>query len=138
MKRFVCILSFLVTALLTQAQGSWKIVLNNKLLISSHDQDDATNTKLIKSSDWKKNSYLEVTFKEAQPSTWHHSLRFTDEQDIELLVRDNMTNDKIRTSALRKLFAGKKQMKIYMVISPPDPMMAAPTRLIHLATLKLP
>ncbi len=128
---------FMASSLL-QAQDSWRVVLNNKLVLTSQVPDEKINSKALKSSEWKKNGYLEVNYKEAAKSNWHHSIRFADEAGNDLLVKDSTTSVKILTSALRKKFTGKKQMKIYLVISPPDPMMAAPSRIIHLATLKLP
>ena len=112
--------------------------MNNKLLISSHVSDEKVNVKAIKSSEWKKNGWLEVNYKETTKSTWHHSLRFSDEAGNELLVKDNVTSAKITLSSLRKLFTGKKQLNIYIVIAPSDPMIMAPARMIHLGTLKLP
>jgi hypothetical protein len=86
----------------------------------------------------KKNGYLEVSYKETTPSTWLHSLQFTDESGNPLLVKDSTTTAKIPIVALRKLFAGKKQIKIYLLINPPNPMMMAPSRMLHLGTLRLP
>ena len=96
------------------------------------------NIKKINSTDWKKNGYLEVSYKETTPSTWLHSLQFTDDTGNQLLIKDSVTAAKIPIAVLRRLFAGKKQLKIYMLINPPNPMMMAPSRMIHLATLKLP
>ncbi len=129
---------FMASAGLANAQNSWKVVLHKKILLTSTVVSEEKNVKSIKSSDWKKAGYLEVEFKEAPPSGWLHSLRFMDEKGNEMLVRDSVTSAKISTVTLRKLFAGKKQVKIIMMISPPNPMMMAPSRLIHLVTLKLP
>ena len=137
MKATFLIMSILLGSL-TGSPDSWRIVLNGKLLLSSHESNEAVNIKLIKSSEWKKNGYLEVIYNEAVPSTWIHALQFTDENGVELLVKDNVKNIKISTSTLRKMLLGKKQLKIYMVISPPNKLMMAPTRMIHLGTLKLP
>ena len=132
------ILLLMASAGLAGAQNSWKVVLHKKILLTSTVVSEERNVKLIKSSDWKKNGYLEVEFKENPPSGWLHSLRFMDEKGNEMLVRDSVTAAKVSTATLRKLFAGKKQVKIIMMISPPNPMMMAPSRLIHLVTLKLP
>lgn len=123
---------------MAQAQNSWKIVLHNKLLLTSSVVSEEKNVRLIKKTDWKKNGYLEVEFKETPSSGWQHSLHFQDENGNELLKRDKVSSAKVSTASLRKLFAGKKQVKIFVMISPPDPRMMAPVRLLHLATLKLP
>jgi len=137
MKAPLLIMSILLSSL-TGSPDSWRIVLNGKLILASHESNEAVNIKLIKSAEWKKNGNLEVSYKESVPSTWLHALQFTDENGVELLIKDNVTSAKISTSSLRKMLLGKKQLKIYMVISPPNKLMMAPTRMIHLGTLKLP
>jgi hypothetical protein len=87
--------------------------------------------------DWKKNSFLEISYTGTSPSGWLHSIQFIDELGNQLLAKDSMYV-KIPTASLRKLTAGKKQLKIYMSISPTNPMIMAPSRLLHLCTLKLP
>ena len=119
-------------------QASWKISLNRITVLVSSESNELLNIKKIKSSDWKKNGYLEVSYKEITPSNWLHSLQFTDETGNQLLVKDGVTAAKIPIATLRKLYAGKKQVKIYMVINPPNPMMGAPSRMLHLGTLRLP
>ncbi len=121
-----------------QQEDSWKISLNKKTVLISSQSDELRNIKKISSAEWKKNGYLEVIYKEKTPSNWIHNLQFTDEQGNPLLEKDSTFTAKIPTATLRKLFAGKKQMKIYMVINPPNPMMMAPSRMIHLVTLRLP
>ncbi len=138
MKGIVSVLCILLAAPLARSQDSWRVLLNNKLVLTSHVSDETVNRKAIRCSEWKKNGYLEVNYREEKPSNWIHSLRFTDEGGNVILTKDSVTTLKILTATLRKKFTGKKQMMIYMVISPPNPMMAAPSRIIHLATLKLP
>src|SRR5258705_11391994 len=131
MKSFVIIFGLLITTLFANAQDSWKISLNKITVISSKESNELLNTKKIKSADWKKNGYLEVSYKESTPSNWLHSLQFADETGNPLLVKDSTKTAKIPIAALRKLFAGKKQIKIYMVINPSDPRMMAPSRMLH-------
>jgi hypothetical protein len=120
-----------------QAQDSWKVTLNNKTLLNSSKSDETVNTKKIKSTDWKKSGFLEISYTETPPSGWLHSMQFTDELGNQLLVKDSVYV-KIPIASIRKLTAGKKQLKIYMAISPSNPMIMVPSRLLHLCTLKLP
>ena len=138
MKSFVIIFGLLITTLVANAQDSWKISLNKITVLTSKESNELLNTKKIKSADWKKNGYLEVSYKETTPSNWLHSLQFTDETGNQLLVKDRATAAKIPIATLRKLYAGKKEIKIYMVINPPNPMMGAPSRMLHLGTLQRP
>lgn len=138
MKIIVTTILLMMTTLFAQAQNSWKISLNKITILTSSESNEVLNTKKIRSTEWKKNGSLEVIYKEATPSNWRHSLQFSDEKDNPLLVKDSVTTVKISIAALRKLFAGKKQLKIYMILNPPNPMMMAPSRIVHLCTLKLP
>jgi hypothetical protein len=49
------------------AEDSWKISLNKKTILTSSQSNELTNIKKISSADWKKNGYLEVSFKETNP-----------------------------------------------------------------------
>lgn len=137
MRNFITIFTLSMSALFATGQDSWKISLNKITVITSSESNELKNIKKIKSTDWKKNGYLEVIYKETTPSAWIHSLQFSDEQGNPLLVKDSTTTAKIPIAVLRKLFARKKQVKIYMMLNPPNPMMMAPSRMIHLGTLKL-
>lgn len=121
-----------------QAQDSWTIRWNNKTILSANKEDEAANTRTIKLSDWKKNGNLEIIYKEAEPDTllWHSFLLF-DENDHQLISKEKTLVAKIPIAQLRKLFAGKKQIKIYTIVSPRDPTIAVRLRRIHLCTLKL-
>lgn len=122
-----------------QAQDSWTIRWNNKTILSANKEDEAANTRTIKLLDWKKNGNLEIIYKEAEPDTllWHSFLLF-DENDHQLISKEKTLVAKIPIAQLRKLFAGKKQIKIYTIVSPRDPTIAVRLRRIHLCTLKLP
>jgi DNA polymerase II small subunit/DNA polymerase delta subunit B len=112
--------------------------MNKKIVISSAVSDEKINQKAIRSTEWKKTGYLEVRYKEQTKSNWKHMFQLTDEAGIEILNKEEAVSAKWQLSSLRKLFAAKKEIKIYMIISPPNSMMAAPSRMIHLGTLKLP
>lgn len=101
-----------------QAQDSWTIRWNNKTILSANKEDEAANTRTIKLSDWKKNGNLEIIYKEAEPDTllWHSFLLF-DENDHQLISKEKTLVAKIPIAQLRKLFAGKKQIKIYTIVS---------------------
>jgi hypothetical protein len=139
MKSFTLLFIFMISALFAGAQDSWRITINKISVIASSKSNESENTKKIKSTEWNnKTGYLEVNYKEATPSAWLHSLQFADSLGNPILVKDSTLTAKIPLAALRKLFKGKKQIKIYMVISPPNPMMMAPSRMVHLGTLRLP
>ena len=131
--------------MVTQAQhapapkeDSWKIKLNNKVLLATSREDEKANTKKITSAELKKNGYLEISFKEANPNTWKRSFLFFDKDDKQLLAIDSVTYTKMHIATLRKLFAGQKEIIIYTIVSPLDPNIAIRIRRVHLCTLRLP
>ncbi len=138
MKKISLLLLLVMTSALGFAQDSFQVVLHKKIVMSSAEFSAEKNVKLIKSSDWKKNGNLEVTYKVASPSAlWSYKLQFADEKGNMLLQKDS-SYAKITTQSLRQLFAGKKQIIISIMIGPKDPLMMAPAKMKQLATLKLP
>lgn len=145
MKRIFILAGLIVIGMATQAQhtaapkkDSWKIKLNNKVLLATSKEDEKANTKKISSSELKKNGYLEISFKESSPNTWKRSFLFFDKKDNQLLAIDSVTYTKIQITTLRKLFAGQKEIIIYTTVSPLDPNIAVRIRRVHLCTLQLP
>lgn len=138
MKKSLILCSFILTTMWIQAQGKWQIILNKKPLLTTSEINDSLNTRIVKSSVWKSNGYLEVNYTEATPGNWIKSLHFIDENNNELIKRENTSHTKIKIATLRKLFSGKKSLRIYMSIDPPNPMMMAPPKMITLCILKLP
>ena len=144
MKRFVTIFGLLITTFFTHAQlvppqreDSWKISLNKKTVLISSESNELLNTKKIKSADWNKNGFLEINYKEADTGFWRRSFQFDDEVGNQLFSKDGSTNAKIPMSVLRKLFYGKKEVRIYTVASPLNPNIAIRIQRVHLCTLKL-
>ncbi len=138
MKKLSLFMLLSLTTALAFAQDSFQVVLHKKIVLSSAEFSAEKNVKLIKSTDWKKNGNLEVTYKVASPSAlWSYKLQFADEKGNMLLQKDS-SYAKITTQSLRQLFAGKKQIIISIMIAPSDPLMMAPAKMKQLATLKLP
>lgn len=138
MKHIITIITLLTSTIFASAQDSWKISLNKKAVLISSESNEKLNTKKIKSSEWNKNGFLEINFKEADTGFWKRTFQFEDENGNQLLTKDSTTKVKIPLSALRKLFNGKKELKIYMVASPINPDIAVRMQRVHLCTLKLP
>lgn len=137
MKVLSFLLAFVLMAPVMQAQDSWKIALNKKTVLISSQSNELLNTRKIKSTDWAKNGYLEINYKEADTGFWRRSFQFDDEAGNQLFSKDSTTNAKIPLSVLRKLFAGKKEVRIYTVASPLNPNIAVRMQRVHLCTLKL-
>jgi hypothetical protein len=138
MKYLLLLIGLFFSAILTQAQnGSWKIKLNNKVILSANKEDAVKNERKIKQAEWKKPGNLEIIFTEDDLNTWMRYFHFVDEQDNELFRKDSTTSVKVPLSTLRKLFPGKKKIIIYTTISPLEPNLAIRIRRVHLCTIKL-
>ena len=142
MKRSIFILSLLIASLFGIAQpqdipDSWRVKLNKKLLLATNHEDEKTNVRKVKATEWKKNGWLEITYKESDPGFWKRFFLFNDEDDNQALRVDSVTYSKISIASLRKLFAGKKEIRIYTFVAPLDPNTAVRIRRIHLCTLRL-
>ncbi len=122
-----------------QVQGnSWRVKLNNTLLLAANKEDEKANTRKVKLTEWKKNGWLAISYTESELKTWIRSFLFFDEKDNQLLAKDSTTFAKIPVATLRKLFTGKKELRIYTIVAPVDPNIAIRIRRVHLCTLKLP
>ena len=139
MKKIIFLTCILFTTLLLPAQkGNWIIKMNNKIILSTRQEDAKKNIKKIKSADWKKSGKLEILFTEDEKNTWMRSFQFVDEQDNDIQRKDSTLHATLSLVELRRLFAGKKKLTIYTTISPLDPGIAIRIRRVHLCTLQLP
>jgi hypothetical protein len=141
MKKFLLLAFSVFFALYMSAQDSWKVKLNNKVILAADKVDDNANTRKIKSGDWKKNGSLEVAYKGERPEAgWVRTFYFLDETGNEIIVKDNTSKANISLKTLRKSFAGKKKIDIYTIVRPTDPEVAMRVRIrrVHLCSLELP
>jgi hypothetical protein len=144
MKRIFILAGLIFIAMATKAQhappkeDSWKIKLNNKLLLATSKEDEKANSKKITSAEWRMNGYLEISYTESDPAMWKRSFLFYDEQDNQLISKEGVTYFKTSIANLHKAFAGKKEIRIYTTVSPRDPNIAIRIRRVHLCTLQLP
>ena len=146
MKKLSLLLSLCSLTLLVQAQklsaDSWKISWKKKVIIETTLENESANTRKIKSSDLAKNYILEISYKEGdvkKQKEWKRSFMFFNETDNELLRKDSTGDWKVTATELKKIFGGKKKIKIYTMALPTDPNMAARVRVrrVHLCTLEL-
>jgi hypothetical protein len=139
MKKMIIMAGILFHGIFSQAQsGSWKILLNNKTILSTGKEDEKENCKKIKASTWNKSGNLTIEYTEDEPGVWFRSFLFYDKDDNELLRKDSTTRFTISFAALKKLYRDKKEIIIYTTIAPVDPNMAIRIRRVHLCTLRLP
>src|SRR5690349_19454257 len=70
-------------------KDSWKVSLNDKLVLTSTKEDEAANTKKISASVLKKKGKLYVKFSPAiQAKGWRRSILIFDEDDNEVIRQD--------------------------------------------------
>ena len=139
MKKILVSLKLMGSSLFTLAQGGgWKIKLNGITIISTAIENEKKNIRRIKLADWNKKGFLEIQYKESERNKWKRNFLLFDEEDNEIWSAENNTIAKISLPTLRKLFAGKKEIRIYTIASPIDPNIAVRVRRLHLCTLRLP
>ena len=138
MKKCIGLIIMLAFSQFADAQTQWKILLNNQVILSADSENEARNKVIIPASAWKSSGTLEVDFQGSPKPAWLHSIHITNMEGVDKLVRDSTRHSQFSVATIKKALGGIKIFKILMVISPPDPLMMAPTRMIHLATLKLP
>jgi len=128
-----------LTSLLAQSQSNgWEITLNNRIFLEIPAEIEKAPVRRISKSEWIKKGSLEIKYYNTEKNSWKRSFSLTDQLENEMLVAENTSYVKISLMKLRRLFKGKKEIRIYTTISPPNPLMGAPSRRIHLCTLRLP
>jgi hypothetical protein len=116
---------------------SWKIKINNKLVLSTSVESETRNIRNISALEWKKNGVLEIIYTDTDTKDWIRSFLFFDDQENPLLTLDSVNTARVPLTELRTLSSGKKTIKIYTVVRPTDPDIAIRIRRIHLCTLRL-
>jgi len=116
----------------------WTIKLNGTVLLSAEREDQIKNKKTIRSAEWNKPGNLDIKFIATGAAPWIPAIYLTDELENLVWKKDSVVSASIPLSSLRSLIKGKKELKIYLIKSPPNEMMGRPTQMLHLCTLKLP
>jgi len=139
MKIFFLIAILFSHHILINAQESWEIKWKKKTILTADKEDEAANTRKLKRCQWKKNGDLRIIYEEAGQDTllWHSFLLF-DEQDEQIFSGEKTLDAKIPINKLRELFSGKKQIRIYTIVSPRNPGIRVKMQRVHLCTLQLP
>jgi hypothetical protein len=141
MKRIYSLLIFIFTTMFANAQDSWKIKFNSKVVLSATTDDETTNTRKIKRTELDGKGSLDVLYKSSKPATeWIQSLMFYGETDNEVFRKDSVNGTtQIKLATLKELFGTKSKIRIYTIAIPSDPDLAARVRVrrVHLCTLEL-
>ena len=142
MKKIILLIAFVLPVLCVVAQNSWKVKLNNKILVATNETDNTKYDKKVSRTEWKKNGSLEVSYKqdEEPQDGWVRTFYLIDEMGNTVIQKDNVNSIKISLKQLRKSFAGKKKIEIYTMVRPTDPEVAMRVRIrrVLLCTLELP
>ncbi|MCZ2458283.1 MAG: hypothetical protein LC128_01540 [Chitinophagales bacterium] len=138
MKIFFLIAILFSHHILIHAQDSWEIKWKKKTILTADKEDEAANTRKLKPCQWKKKGDLRIIYKETGQDTllWHSFLLF-DEQDEQLFSVEKTLEAKIPISKLHELFAGKKEIRIYTIVSPRNPRIRVKMQRVHLCTLEI-
>lgn len=141
MKRIYLIIVFIFAAMFSNAQNSWKVKLNARVVLAATTEDETKNTRKIKRTELDKKGSLDVLYKSDKTNTeWIQSLLFYGETDNEVFRKDSVSGTtKIKLATLKELFGTAKKIRIYTISIPSDPNLAARIRVrrVHLCTLEL-
>jgi hypothetical protein len=140
MKQILLINVLFFCYLFSSAQNSWKLRLNDTTLLVASKEDEKTNSKKINVSEWEKNGMLEITYYNATgDKDLKRSILFLDENDNELIRKEDVSRVKISSKELKKIFTGRNEIRIFTIAIPADPELAARVRVrrVHLCTLEL-
>lgn len=121
------------------AQDSWKICLDEKILLNTSTEDAEKNTIQLSAASLKNAKSFTVDFTEANPQKgWQRSILVYDEKDNELKKQAGKKL-MLKISELQSLLEKYKTIKIYTINMPTDPKMKAQVRIrrVHLCTLVL-
>ncbi len=144
MKKILLFTALVIGWSFSQAQtlDSWRIRWNNKTILETNKESESANIRKISKNDLKKNYTLNIRYTEAsekKESDWTRSFLFFDDKGEQLMKKDSTRNLTLKSSELKKLFAGNKKIKIYTIAIPTDPELASRVRVrrVHLCTLEL-
>lgn len=135
MARFICFLLFFFTCWSMNAQGSWKIWVNKKIVVKASEEDVDKNTFSLTTSALKKTGTLQVQYTEQDAAAWIRTFHFFNEKDEPLFTKDSVTNYTVPFSTLHKYAKGCKKIYVYTTIAPTNPNIAIRVRRVHLATI---
>ncbi|HYC39792.1 MAG TPA: hypothetical protein VEB63_04825 [Chitinophagaceae bacterium] len=135
MKVLLTIVCSLLAVASHAQEDSWTVRLNGRVLL--HTSVEGRVLK-VTSSQWKRSGRLEIRYHDAQKHFWIRSFQLHDEGDNMIFSADSLQRLNISLAKLRRLFAGKKELRVYTVVRPADPTIAVRIRRVHLCTLRLP
>jgi hypothetical protein len=139
MKLFYLFLASFFFSLGAVAQNSWKVLLNDKTVLSSSAENEEKNKVLIKKADLKKKKDFSLLYTEKNnKKNWQRVIALYDENDQELFQQEG-TKLKMPTASLQSYFKKAKKIRIYTWALPTDPKLKAAIRIrrVHLCTLIL-
>lgn len=139
MKIFLCLSAAILILSVAGAQGSWQVILNNKIVLNTSVEDTGKNVLKITKADLKKKNEFSVVYKEkAERKNWQRTLMAYDERDMEIKVQKG-NKFQIKNTALQIFFKSSRIIRIYTLALPTDPRLKASIRVrrVHLCTLVL-
>ena len=136
----VCLLAIaLFAGVAASAQASWKLKLDNKVLLSATEESMEKNVVKMTGLALKKAKVVTLHYGEVGESKdWQRTIMLYSPED-EALKTFKGNRFSLPAAALQKLFAQSKTIHVYTMSLPKDPKLAATVRVrrVHLCTLVL-
>ena len=144
MKETISCLLICVTALFGEAQAdpSWNVRHNNKMLLRSSEEDAVKNTIPIRLSDFNEKGSFIITYTNTRTGNeakkWVRTIALFTEADSVLYSKKSCSL-KVADTDLKKMLQQNRIIKVYTWAVPKDPAQAARVRIrrVHLCTFEL-
>jgi hypothetical protein len=138
MKTILFLVSIFITVSLS-AQDSWKVIHNNKTLLSTSKEDEVKNKLGVKKDALKKAGTFVLLYTEKPAKKdWSRTIMVYDEKD-NLLYKQEGIKFVLKNFSVKDLFDKSKTLRFYTTSLPTDPkaQMQVRVRRIHLVTLTM-
>ncbi|MFL5772944.1 MAG: hypothetical protein ACJ75F_07295 [Flavisolibacter sp.] len=136
MKNFFLFLFALIPFTMS-AQDSWKVQLNDKVVLKTSEENSEKNVIKISASSLQKKKDFIISYSEGEKKKgWQRFITIYNDQDGEL-YKQTGNKIKMKNSVLSSLFEKSKTLKVYTWSLPTDPKLKQTVRVrrVHLCTL---
>jgi len=137
MKKILFFFCAVLLNLAVQAQQSWTVSHQKKVLLKNVEEDTEGNTIKIRKSALSQAGYLTITFK-VNDGTVNRTLMADDSSRAGIKSWEKVKKTiSLSNAELKKLFKGRNKVVLYFTEIPKDPAKAAVVRMrpVHLCTL---
>ena len=118
------------------AQNHWKVVVNDRTVLSTASEEEVKNVVVITAAELRKRNDLTIVYNERRKAGRERFMALYDDKDS-VVMQQKGGLFKLSNAALASLFKQSKKLKLYTWALPTDPKRKAAIRVrrVHLCTL---